>query len=95
MLNSITACDLAIAASCPAESAACSFCAVMSVANLTTLYGRPWRSSTGLYEAWIQISRWPLPKRRYCPASYSPRPKRAQKSRYSALRASSGSTNRE
>ncbi len=40
MLNSITACDLAIAASCPAESAACSFCAVMSVANLTTLYGR-------------------------------------------------------
>ncbi|TGS15483.1 hypothetical protein EN830_33660, partial [Mesorhizobium sp. M1C.F.Ca.ET.187.01.1.1] len=34
MLNSITACDLSIAASCPAESAACSFCAVMSVASI-------------------------------------------------------------
>ena len=35
----------------------------MSVAYLTTLNGLPFMSRIGLYEAWIQTSRPPLPMR--------------------------------
>ena len=48
MLNSITACDLPIAAICPAKSAVFSFSLVTSVANFTTLNGLPFSSSIGL-----------------------------------------------
>ena len=48
MLNSITACDLPIAAIWPARSAVESFCSVTSVANFTTRNGLPFSSSTGL-----------------------------------------------
>ena len=64
----MTACDLPIAAIWPAESAVCSFCAVTSVAYLTILDGLPLESRIGLYEAWIQTSRPPLPIRLYSAA---------------------------
>src|SRR3954451_4546183 len=41
MSNSLTACDLPIASICPAKFALVSFCALMSLANFTTLNGLP------------------------------------------------------
>ena len=46
--NSITACDLLMAASWPAKSADCIFDAEMSVAYFTTLNGLPFMSKIGL-----------------------------------------------
>ena len=83
--NSMTACDLPMAPSWPAKSAALSLAAVMSVAYFTTLNGLPLRSRIGLYEASIQISLPPLPMRLYWPESNSPRLSFSQNARYSAL----------
>src|SRR4051812_33210199 len=68
-------------------------CFVTSVAYFTTRAGRPLTSRIGLYEPWIQTSRPPLPRRRYSPVWYSPRPSRAQNSRYSGLWRYASSTN--
>ena len=62
-------------------------CAVTSGAYLTTFTGLPLMSRIGLYEAWIQTSRPPLPSRLYWPESNSPRLSLSQNMRYSRLAA--------
>src|ERR1700704_5338600 len=74
MLNSITAWARPMAAILPASSMPRIFCAVMSVANLTTRNGLPFLSRIGLYDAWIQTSLPPLAIRLYSAAWYLPRP---------------------
>src|SRR5262249_22257371 len=56
-------------------------CAVTSEAYFTTLKGLPLRSRIGLYDAWIQTLRPPLPTRAYSADWNSPRLRLAQNSR--------------
>ena len=89
-INSWDALARTVAFSATCSSRACRFlrivtCSVTSVAYLTTLKGRPLRSRIGLYSPLNPHLSPPLPRRRYSPATYSPRPNFAQNSLYSAL----------